>query len=260
MNSNFATIQKCWLVTFNLAVSEIKVRYKQSVFGYGWALAKPLSLALVFTFLFQSISKLNTDGVPYFIYVFAGVLCWDLFSSVINTATNSIVKYRQIIERFNYPRLLFPCVGILSSLFDFFIGIVVFAFFYILFGTEFRWEILLLPLCFVYIIAAGFCIGVWTSALTVWFRDIRYITQYLLQILMLISPIGFSPENIPNSFGFINYINPVLPAIELVRYCLFGSTIESVLYSSICLVIMLLFTALGVFNFQKLQGRFLDVL
>ena len=75
--------------------------------GYGWALAKPLSLALVFTFLFQSISKLSTGGVPYFIYVFAGFFAGIFFSSVINAATNSIVKYRQIIERFNYPRLLF---------------------------------------------------------------------------------------------------------------------------------------------------------
>ena len=242
------------------SVGEIKGRYKQSILGVSWAFAKPLSMALVFTFLFESVSKLSTGPIPYFIYVLIGVLSWDFFATIINNATNSMIKNRQILERFNHPKSWFLIVSVLVAGFDFLVGLIIFFVMFLASGLSFSSSLIFLPIFALYIILAALSISFWSAVAAVWFRDLRFIVQYSLQILMLVSPIGFAPENLPKDLSMINFLNPVLPAIELMRWSVFGSDVQSHEAILLSFFVMLCVLISGMITFRSLESKFLDVL
>ena len=245
---------------YQLSISEFKARYKQSAFGIAWALIQPIMMALVFTYIFNGISGIQIEGIPYFIFAYAGILFWSYFATIVEKGTLSITANRNILERINCPRQLFLLSSIFVAFIDLSIGLFVLAAVFILWGYEISTNIIFLPISIFALTFAGLSISIWLSAITVWLRDLRFVVRYLLQLLFIISPIGYPPSEIPEAVSWITYTNPAIVGIELMRLSLFDLQIADFIFTSILFLVTAAFFFVGYKVFNILQSYFSDVI
>lgn len=243
-----------------LSVREIKTRYKQSMLGWMWAVIRPLAVMVSFTYLFGAIAKLDTDGAPYPIYVFAAQLAWDVFASIVLGCTTSVTANRVIVERVYCPRLVFPLSTVLVALFDFLISSALFCVLLLVYGYAPSANILWLPLLIVGVILAGLSVGLWLAALAVWLRDMRFFVNYIIQVLMLLTPVGYGAANVPENFSFMIDWNPMATFVELFRWALLSSPLPDIGNIYISASVMLAFLVGGLMFFNALERSFADVI
>lgn len=244
-----------------LAWRDILVRYKQTVIGITWALLRPLLTMLVFTFVFHRLAKLPSDGIPYPILVFAGLLPWQFFSNAFTEAGNSLISNTNLISKVYFPRLVIPTSAVIVSFVDFLIS------FLILIGLMFwfkflpDWRILTLPLFVFMAFAAAIGAGLWVAALNVKYRDFRYIVPFVVQFGLYVSPVGFSSSIVPENWRLLYSINPMVGVIDGFRWAIVGG--NSQMYwpgflLSLGLVAILLIS--GVMFFRRTEKSFADVI
>lgn len=212
-----------------LAWRDVAVRYKQTVIGVAWAIIRPFFTMVVFTIVFGNLAKLPSDGdVPYAVLVFAGMLPWFLFSSILGEASNSLVGNANLISKVYFPRLIVPASAGVVALVDFAINLA------ILFGVMAwyrfapNWQIVFLPAFILLAVLASFGPALLMTSLNVKYRDFRYIIPFLLQFGVYVSPVGFSSSVVPDKWRFWYSLNPVVGVIDGFRWCLLGG--ESRLY------------------------------
>jgi lipopolysaccharide transport system permease protein len=245
-----------------LAWRDISVRYKQTVIGAAWAVIRPFLTMVVFTIIFGHVAKLPTDGtVPYPVLVFAGMLPWFLFASVLSEASNSLVGNANLIGKVYFPRLIVPCASAVVALVDFAITFVMLALVMAWFGVLPNWHVIFLPFFIVLAIAASLGPALLITALNVKYRDFRYIIPFIVQFGLYVSPVGFSSAVVPPEWRFLYSLNPMVGVIDGFRWCLLGG--ESTLYlpgflASLCVVALFLW--LGVRYFRKTEKSFADLL
>lgn len=230
-----------------LAWRDVAVRYKQTVMGVAWAIVRPLATMIIFTIVFGKLAKLPSVGdVPYPILVFAGMLPWFLFSSILSEASNSLISNASLISKVYFPRLIVPASAGVVALVDFMINLV------ILFGLmawyEFvpGWHIVFLPAFIAFAVVASLGPALFITALNVKYRDVRYAIPFVIQFGLYVSPVGFSSEIIPADARFWYSLNPVVGVIDGFRWSLLGG--ESHLY------IPGFLTSLGVTAFMMWYG------
>ncbi len=265
MKSNWRSIspQELWnrrSLVWLLTVRDIKARYKQSVLGLFWLVVRPIIIVTIFSYVFGSVAKLPSNDIPYPLFVFAALIAWELFSSIIIGCANSIVSNKVIVERIYCPRLIFPIGTVLAAIFDFLFAFLVFLVILLVYGRYPNSEIIWLPILALGVIFAGLSIGIWLAAISVWFRDIKFAVTYLVQLMLLLTPIGYGQNVIPKTYYFIVLLNPLSSLIEAFRWCLLGTVapnITSLLISS--LIIFILLTG-GILFFNKLERSFADVI
>lgn len=240
---------------------DVKVKYKQTVLGFLWAILQPLFMTLVFTvFLGQSITQKTNLNIPYPVFAMSGMLLWGIFSGGMSNAANSMVNNANIIKKIYFPRLIIPISAILGALVDFAIALVVFVAVLLIYRVGINVSaILLLPLSiFITCLSAMGC-GLLLAAMNVKYRDVRYIIPFLMQGLLFVSPVLFPPQisSIPIIRLFLK-LNPISGALELLRGLFNGYAIdmETVLLSSS--VSLLLFIT-GVVYFRKTERYFADL-
>ena len=208
---------------FILAWRDVAVRYKQTVIGLAWAFVRPFMTMVVFTVVFGKIAKLPSEGVaPYAVMVFAGLLPWTLFASILSDASTSIVGNSNLISKVYFPRLIVPLSTVLVALIDFLVSLVILAGLMIWYGVVPGWQILLLP---VFVILAVLCsIGpaMWAAAVLVKYRDFRFIIPFVTQIGLYISPVGFSVKIVPEQWQLLYSLNPMVGIIDGFRWCILG--------------------------------------
>jgi lipopolysaccharide transport system permease protein len=239
---------------------DLKSRYKQTIFGVAWAIFQPLITALIFTFVFSYIAGIPSDGIPYPIFSFTALLPWNYFSRSLERASNSLVESAQLLTKVYFPRLLIPISSVLSGLVDFafaFLILIGMMVFYRVTPTPLA--LLLLPLFTLLATATALGVGLWLSTMNVWYRDIKYITTFLIQIWMYATPIIYPISSVPEWLRPIYGLNPMVGVVEGFRWALLGEqyTPDPFMYLSIGVSLILLVS--GVLFFRKMEDRFADV-
>lgn len=245
-----------------LAWRDVAVRYKQTVIGVAWAIVRPFLTMVIFTFVFSRLAKLPSDGgVPYPILVFAGLLPWFLFSSILGEASNSLIGNANLIGKVYFPRLIIPASAAVVALVDF--GINLILLFCLMLWFDFRpdWKVVLLPGFVLLAVLASLGPALLITALNVKYRDFRYIIPFIVQFGLYISPVGFSSAVVPERLRLLYSLNPVVGVIDGFRWCLLGG--DSPLYVPgflASLGIVVFFLWFGIRYFRRTERAFADLL
>jgi lipopolysaccharide transport system permease protein len=245
-----------------LAWRDLAVRYKQTVIGVAWAVVRPFLTMLIFTFVFGRLAKLPTDGAaPYPVLVFAGMLPWFLFSTILSDASNSLVSNANLIGKVYFPRLIVPAATIVVALVDFAITFVLLIAMMLYFGFLPDWRIVFLPAFVLLGVVASLGPALWLTAMNVKYRDFRFVIPFVLQFGLYVSPVGFSSAVVPEKFRLLYSLNPAVGVIDGFRWCLLGG--QSTLYWPgflMSLGVVAAFLWLGVAYFRKTERTFADLL
>jgi len=238
---------------------DIKVRYKQTVMGVAWAVIQPISMMLIFTLIFGKLAKIPSDGYPYPIFVFSGMLAWNFFSSSISSAGMSLVGSSNLVSKVYFPRIIIPIASIGVSLVDFLVSAIVLLLLMLYYSQSLTLNILLLPFYLCGLIMVSIGIGSWLAAITVTYRDFRFVIPYMVQVWMYLTPVIYPVSFIPENWRWLLYLNPMYAWIGGIRASFLGQEIDEVgLLISIGLSI-LIFT-MGLMYFERAQRRFADVI
>ena len=239
---------------------DIKVKYKQTYLGIIWALLQPLGMMVIFTFLFSKTLKIDSGNVAYPLFVLSGLILWNLFSSSVSHAGESMIQNSNIIKKIYFPRLIIPGSAILVAFFDFIMGLLIFVVLCIIYKQSISWQaVLYFPAGIIIVLLAAFGIGTFLAALNVKFRDFRYTIPFLLQVLFFASQIIYPLFSIQQQWlKYLLAINPMNAAIELFRSPLSGTSPDFAVIG-IGVLSTLLFFAMGIFYFRKTESYFADL-
>ncbi len=243
-----------------LAWRDIKVRYQQAVLGIAWALLQPVVTMVIFTVVFGRLAKMPDGNIPYPLLVLAGLLPWQFFSTALSGSSASLVTNSNLISKVYFPRLLVPMSAIGVALIDFVIVLVLFCGLSLWYGHMPSWHWLFMPFFLLNALAVAFGAGLWLTALTVKYRDFRFIVPFLLQFGVFISPVGYRTDFYPNWRDLLA-LNPMTGVIDGFRWCLLGGAQDlqpaSVLASvSISAVLVIS----GIAYFRKTERGFADII
>jgi lipopolysaccharide transport system permease protein len=244
-----------------LAERDITVRYKQTAIGILWALLRPLLTMMVFTFVFGRIAKLPSEGAPYALLVFSGMVPWFFFASSVSESSSSLIANANLLSKVYFPRILIPLSSILVAAVDFLIGMVLLVVLMVFFDFLPSWRLLTLPLFLMIALSAAIGLGLSFSALNIRYRDFQFIVPFLLQMGIYASPIGFSITVIPEKWHLIYALNPMVGVIEGFRWAVLGGSFElrwDVVATSGCVAIILL--CFGVIFFRRFERGIADVI
>lgn len=245
-----------------LAWRDVAVRYKQTVIGVAWAVVRPFLTMVIFTVVFGKLAKLPSDGAaPYPVMVFAGMLPWFLFSTILSDASSSLISNTNLIGKVYFPRLIIPSATALVALVDFVINLAILSVLMLWYGYMPGWQIVFLPFFVALATLASLGPALLITALNVKYRDFRYIIPFLVQFGLYVSPVGFSSAIVPDQWRFWYSLNPVVGVIDGFRWCILGG--ESALYlpgfaASLAVVAGMLW--LGVRYFRATERTFADLL
>ena len=245
-----------------LAWRDILVRYKQTTVGVAWAVIRPVLQIAIFTFLFQRVAKMSSGDIPYVLLVTGGTLPWGLFASTFSAAGDSLISSSNLISKIYFPRLLVPASTLVVGLVDFAISLSILVVLMIWYRYVPDFRILTLPLFIILAMMASLGAGLWLAALTVKYRDFRFISPFIVQIGFFISPVGFASSNITTPWERVLYsLNPMVGVIDGYRWAIFrGSTpfYWPGLLLSLSVSGFLLFTAIK--YFRHTEKSFVDLI
>jgi lipopolysaccharide transport system permease protein len=244
-----------------LAWRDVAVRYKQTVIGVAWAVVRPLLTTVIFTVVFGRLAKFPSEaGAPYPVMVFAGMLPWFLFSTILSEASISLVGNANLIGKVYFPRLIIPASSAIVALVDFAINLAILLGLMLWYGFPPSWHIALLPAFVALAMLASLGPALLITALNVKYRDFRYIIPFIVQFGLYISPVGFSSAIVPDRWRFWYSLNPVVGAIDGFRWCVLGG--ESALYLPgflLSLAVVALLLPLGIGYFRRTERSFADL-
>ncbi|MGH8131315.1 MAG: ABC transporter permease [Steroidobacteraceae bacterium] len=241
-----------------LTERDIKVRYKQTVLGAMWALIQPLMLMVVFSVFFGKLAKMPSDGIPYPIFAYCGLLPWTFFSNALSSSAGSVVGSANLINKVYFPRLLVPLSSIGSWLADFAIASVILLGLMLYYGIGWSWNLLVAPLLVLAIVFAALGVGTLLAALTVAYRDFRYVIPFLLQFWMFATPIVYPASIVPERWQWVLHLNPMAGLVEGFRAAFLGRPFEPSAIAISVATSVALFIA-GVAYFEKVERRFADI-
>lgn len=246
----------------NLAKRDFIVRYKQAFAGIMWALIKPLISILVFGYISSKINSAESTALN-FLYVASAMLLWQLFSSVFNDVSNSIVTNANLFSKVYFPKIIIPLSTILVCLVDFLISLIILIVLFIVSGQVVHWQIVLAPLFVVLTVINGLGLGLYFATINVKFRDIKFIVPVVLQFGMYVSPVIFNTryylDRLPEWLHWLFCLNPMVGAIDGFKYCLFGGeAIYNWTYFVLSIVVSFIFLFIGIKYFYKFERSFVD--
>jgi lipopolysaccharide transport system permease protein len=239
---------------------DLKVRYRQTLFGALWVMGQPLVSMLIFTLLFGRVAKLSvTTQVPYPVFVLAGLLIWNFVAGAISQVGNSLLGAAYLISKAYFPRLVVPLSNIVTSLVDFGVAalllVPVMLWYRVIPGPE----ILLAPLLILLATLFALGVGLWIAALNIEYRDIRVVIPWILQIAMYVTPVVYPLSALPERYRVVATLNPMSGIVEGFRATLFGTPVPySALLWSVAVSLLLVFS--GAFYFRRVERRFADML
>jgi lipopolysaccharide transport system permease protein len=243
-----------------LAWRDIRIRYKQTALGVAWAILQPLITMAVFTLFFGRLAGLPSDGFPYPLFTFCGLLPWQLFAFALTESTVSVVHHQRLITKVYFPRLIIPLAAVAVGLADFLCTFIVLCVMLAYYGIVPGWAVLTLPIWVMLALASALSVGFWFSALNVRYRDIRYTLPFLTQIWLFATPVAYSSSLIPSDWRALAALNPMVGVVDGFRWALLGTATfpgPTVLMSSAA-VLMLLVT--GAFYFRSVERTFADII
>lgn len=242
-----------------MVIRDLKVRYKQTVMGVAWSVIQPLTMMMIFTLIFSRLAKIPSDGYPYPVFVFSGLLAWNFFSNSVSTSGVSLIGSSNLVSKVYFPRIIIPLSSIGVSLVDFSIGSVLLIGLMVFYDQSFSLQILALPLFVVGLMTLSLGFGSWLAAITVTYRDFRYIIAYLLQIWMYVTPVIYPLNFVPENWRWLLYLNPMYAWVGGIRACFLNQPIDW-FGTTISIGITVIIFAAGMIYFQTTQRRFADII
>jgi lipopolysaccharide transport system permease protein len=253
-------------LVYFLTWRDIKVRYKQTVLGAAWAILQPVLQMVIFTFLFNRVANLSSEGFPYPIFNFTALLPWRLFAKAMNDAGRSLVGNRNMITKVYFPRLVIPLASVLGGVLDFMIAFLVLTVIIAVYhfspqlGFQYQptWRLLTLPIFFMMAIVTAVGVSLWLSALNVLYRDVGHILPFLTELWFFVTPIVYSSSEIPETLRLFYALNPMTGVIEAFRWALLNTQfpLGSVLWISALVTVIILVS--GLFYFRRMERVFAD--
>jgi lipopolysaccharide transport system permease protein len=239
---------------------DIKIKYKQTAFGVLWAVLQPFMLMLIFTLFFGQALGVPSDNIPYPVFVYSGLLLWNIFSSGLSNSANSMVSNANIIKKIYFPRLIIPMSGVLVALFDFIMAFIIYIGLLIYYRFSVDWTIILfLPLSLLITILTTFGLGTLIAAMNVKYRDFRYVIPFFIQLLLFLTPVIYPVSVIKYEWAQnLLSLNPMAGAIDLLRSTVTHSPVNMQLLSTGIIVSILLFLS-GIYYFRKTEYYFADL-
>jgi lipopolysaccharide transport system permease protein len=247
-------------LVYFLAWRDVKVRYKQAALGAAWAIVQPLTTALVFTFFFSQLVGVPSDGVPYPLFSFCGLVLWQYFSSVVTQAGQCLLTNSNLITKVYFPRAALPISTTVAGLVDFVVGLACLAVMMVIYGAQPSWSILWLPvfLGLLLLLTTGF--GMLLAAVTVRYRDVKHVIPFLVQLGLFITPVIYPLSVVPERFQFLAALNPMTGIVEGFRACLFsGKPVDPVL-TSMSLTVTVGILLLGLVCFRTTERACADII
>lgn len=238
---------------------DIKIRYKQTAIGAAWAVLQPLLAMAVFTLFFGRLAHLPSEGLPYPIFSYCGLLPWMYFAAALQNTTTSIVENQRLVTKVYFPRLDLPISSVLSGLMDFGISFLMFVAMMIYYQIHLSVSMLWFPAFLLLAVLTALGVGLWLSALNAIYRDVRYVLPFLVQFWMFASPVVYPSSIVPQKWRWLYGLNPMAGVIEGFRWSLTGhgdSPGRLIVVSTAVVIVVLLG---GVAYFQKMETRIADV-
>ena len=245
----------CW----TLCQRDIKVRYKQTVLGVVWAVLQPIVMMLIFSFIFGRLAKIPSDGFPYPVFVFSGLLAWNFFSSAVSAGGSSMVGAANLISKVYFPRLVIPISSIGVSCVDFVISLLLLIIIMFFYSVPFSSQLILFPVFTLGMALTALGISAWLSAVTVVYRDFRFVVPFAIQIGMYLTPVIYPLTFIPEQFRWLIYLNPIAGWVTGIRASILGTPIDWVAVS-VSAIFSIAILVLGVRYFGRAERRFADVI
>jgi len=238
---------------------DVKIRYKQTVIGVGWAVLQPLIQMVIFTVIFGKFAGIPSDDFPYPIFAYTALLPWNYFASALQRCISSVVGDSGLISKVYFPRLILPIAGTVSGIFDFLVSFILLIGMMIWYRIPVSWLIIALPLFLSFAQLTALAVGLWFSALNVRYRDVGHTVPFIIQIWMFLSPVVYSVNLIPEKWRLLYGLNPMVGVIEGFRWALLGKVSPdfSMMAISALMVGAILFG--GLIFFRKMEQTFADV-
>jgi lipopolysaccharide transport system permease protein len=241
-----------------LVLRDIKVRYKQTVLGVAWAVLQPVFAMLIFTVIFGRFAKIPSEDMPYAVFVYAGLLPWTFFSTSVTQAAQSLISQEALLTKIYLPRLFVPAAPVGGALVDLAISFGVFAVIMAFYRVAPGWGLAMLPGLILMTIVAALGVGMLLAALTVSYRDFRFVIPFMMQVWMYASPVIYPVNLVPEEYRWILALNPLGGIIDGFRAALLDRPFDvpTLAISATTSLGMFLF---GVFYFRKMERRFADI-
>ncbi len=239
---------------------DIKIKYKQTVLGGLWAIIQPFFSMVVFTLFFGKLAKMPSDGIPYPIFNFSAMVTWTYFATTVSSSSNSLIGGANLISKVYFPRLIIPLTPAVAGLLDYFIASVVLIGMMFYYGMMPTILILLVPLLILLMMTTACGVGLFLSALSAKYRDIRFTVPFLIQIWMFASPIVYPSSMIPEKYQLLYALNPMVGIIEGFRSVLLGTIpfpTQKIIISAI--VSFIIFNG-GLYFFKQTERYFADII
>lgn len=245
---------------FMFALRDVKLRYRQTVLGVLWVILQPVLAAGIFSIVFGKIARLPSGDLPYFVFSYAGLLAWNVFSSTLVKSSSCLVQNAPLISKVFFPRLILPLSSTMATLVDFCVAGTLFLLILVFRGLPLSPYLVWIPVWFFLIVLLALGFGFFASAMVVSYRDVQHILPVLIQLLLFASPVAYSTQAVPEPLRFFYFLNPLSGFLEVFRWSFFAGTdfpLVSVIYSVVFTVVIFIW---GVFYFKKMEQRFADVI
>ncbi len=244
---------------FFLVWRDVKTRYAQSVLGVGWAIIQPVFSMIVFTIVFGNLAKVNSEGVPYAIFSYTALVPWTFFSSSLTSASGSLISSKNLITKVYFPRLIIPISPVLGKLIDFGISFLILLGLMVWYGVKPTIWALMIPVFIILMVLTATGAGMWLTALSIQYRDIRYGANFFVQLLMYGSPVIYATSIIPEKYQILYALNPMVGVIEGFRSALLGTRAMPWDLLGIGSLMAIAFFLSGALYFRSMERYFADV-
>jgi lipopolysaccharide transport system permease protein len=255
-------LQEIWAsreLLYFLTWRDVKVRYKQTAMGAAWAIIQPVFMMLIFAVFFGIFIGVPTDGMPFMLFFYCGLMPWMFFSGGISAASGSLVNSSNLITKVYFPRVIIPAAAVGGLLVDLVITLAILIGLGLFYGIHLSWNLAMLPVLILMTIVLAFEFGLWLSALTVKYRDIRHALPFVLQLWMFLTPIVYPLSVVPEKWRGLMYINPLTGIVEAMRSVFTAQPFNwtALAFSTVTMVVMLLWS---VHIFRRIEKSFADLI
>lgn len=240
---------------------DVKVKYKQTLLGMAWAVIQPVMTMLVFTFLFDRVAKLPTEGVPYPVFSFTALLPWGLFVTALNQGSRSLVAHQNMVTKIYFPRLILPAASVFAGMVDFVIAFVILVVLMFWYQVTPAWHLLwTLPLFFLLAILTALGVALWLSAINVQYRDVNQALPFLTQFWLFATPVAYSASVISEKWRIAYALNPMAGVVNGFRWALLGVGEGPGPTLWVSVAISLLAFISGLYYFKSMEKTFADTI
>jgi len=255
--SYITNVWRCRALIFVLARRDMNIRFSQTLFGIFWSFVQPLVALFIYSIFFYKILGINTNNVPYPLFVFPGVMVWFHFIQLVNETGTCLQSNQELIRKVSFPKLIIPLSKIICTSMEVVISFFLLVIMLFIYDVDVTARLIFFPLILMINILLGFSIGIWISSLTIKYRDFHHIIPFLVNFLIWISPVFYPSTILPDNLEYLIFINPISSVLCLYRWCLIGMPLpEGILLYN--LIPSLLILTLGLVYFKNNEKKIVD--